>query len=183
MTEINKKVAIAHNGCFAGVGTGRLPSQNRGLYTKRDNDMANKIYKNREILNSDKGLVDIKPDGFFISEVRTKPNGSNSEYLSIGKFSKRIDEFGDSINIWEHFSYPNKFSLEGFAFKSEYSTGWNERHRASTKIEWKFKIPKTFIEQGFGLAIIGTGIGGSGHRKNAIEVFFDKDRLDRECKS
>ena len=56
MTEINKKVAIAHNGCFAGVGTGRLPSQNRGLYTKRDNDMANKIYKNREILNSDKGL-------------------------------------------------------------------------------------------------------------------------------
>lgn len=139
-----------------------------------------KKYTNRNIFDTDEGIIYKNPDGSYrISGVTTKPNGSNSDFLSIGKFSTIKDKFGDESNVWVHYDYPSKFEFEGFAVKCDYSTDFRERHRASTQISWSFIIPPDFIEQGFGIAKVGSGAGGRGCRKTDIEVFFDRDRIER----
>jgi len=134
-----------------------------------------KAYTNRQINNSDKGIIYKQPDQtYLVKGIYTKPNGSNSNYLSVGKFSTETDKFGDPICKWEHYDYPNNYKMEGYSFKRSY-----DGNGAQTSIEWTFIIPQSFLDQGLGIACIGSGQGGKGYRSTDIDVFFDKARIER----
>jgi hypothetical protein len=120
-----------------------------------------KIYKKDIVNNYEKGIVYKNPDGSFrLSDLKTKPNGSGSDYISIGKFIEKTDDFGDTISEWHHYGYPKEIKLPGFKFKSDYSG-----KGAQTKIEWCFLIPESFINEKYGIAVIGSGQGGKGYKK------------------
>ena len=136
-----------------------------------------KVFTNRAINDIDEGIIYQEPDGkYLIKGIFTKPNGSNSNYLSIGKFSKKVDEFGDTKAIWEHRDYPQNFHMEGFSVKRNYN---GRSGSAQLCIEWSFVVPQAFLDDGFGIAIIGSGRGGQGYRSTSINIFFDLSRINR----
>lgn len=139
-----------------------------------------KRYTSRDIYDADYGIIEKTENGFYkITGVKTKPQGSNSNYLSVGKFIKDVDDFGEEITIWEHYDYPNKFDdVEDFKCKRIF-----EGKGSRSSITWYLLIPQKFIIEGFRVALIGTGVGGKGHHSTDIEVFFDKARIERESLS
>jgi hypothetical protein len=133
-----------------------------------------KIYK-RHIVNAyEKGVAYQNPDGSIrLSGIVTKPQGSSSDYVSIGKFCRKVDEFGDTVSEWHHFAYPKEAGeiIPGFKVKSE----WSGRG-AQTKIEWTFIVPPSFCSDGWAIALIGTRSGGRGYSKEDIEVILDGEK-------
>jgi len=134
-----------------------------------------KIYTARDIVNAyELGTAYKNPDGTVkLSEITTKPQGSNSNYISIGKFIAKQDDFGDRVTEWHHYGYPKETSgfIPGFKCKSEY-----EGKGAQTKINWTFIVPADFLKEGWAIAVVGTGQGGKGNRKTDIEVVLDAER-------
>lgn len=134
-----------------------------------------KIYSKRNIVNSyEIGIAYQNPDGSIrLSEVQTKPQGSGSDYISIGKFVQKTDDFGDSISEWHHYGYPKEAVnfIPDFKQKADYSS-----KGAQTRIDWTFLIPQSFISDGWAIAVIGSGQGGRGYSKSDIEVILDANR-------
>lgn len=130
-----------------------------------------KIYK-REISKTYLGTAYKNVDeSIRLSEIETKPNGSGSDYISIGRFVEKQDEFGDKVTEWHHYAYPREFNYPGFKFKSNWSG-----KGAQTNISWTFIIPSNFIADNWMIAIIGSKQGGRGHQKSDIDIILDKDR-------
>jgi hypothetical protein len=134
-----------------------------------------KVYSNREIKYRELGELEIKGDSFLIKDVKSKPKGSMSDFISIGKLIEEEDEFGGhSEQKWHHFAYPKEFSLDGFKFKTTWYGQGNQ-----TAIYSSFVVPKKFIDDGFNIAIIGTGQGGRGYQNNAITLILYPERLGK----
>lgn len=132
------------------------------------------IYSNRQINNAyETGTAYENPDkSIRLSEVQTKPHGSGSNYISIGKFVEKQDDFGDRVTEWHHYAYPKDFhEYTDFKFKSD----WDGKG-AQARIDWVFIVPANFISDGWAIAIIGSGQGGRGYQKTDIDVILDADR-------
>lgn len=133
-----------------------------------------KVYtqKNHEIYNTfEDGTVYLKDAIYRLSQIDTKPSGSNSDYLSLGKLVKKVDEFGYNVLEWHHVGYPNAFKYEEFKCKRDYSG-----KGAATHIEWTILIPQELIESGYAIARIGTGEGGKGCRSTDIDIILSSRR-------
>lgn len=131
-----------------------------------------KIYKDKTINECYENGELTKSEGKIIFKIETKPNGSSSNFLSVGKFVAKKDEFGDMTYEWHHQEYPNKFEFDGFKCKKEYYGKGSQQ-----KISWTFIIPETFLKANLGIAIIGSGKGGRGYSNTDIDIVVDKDRL------
>ena len=128
-----------------------------------------KIYTSHSIVDREAGTVTRTDDGrYMVRGVNT----NSSQYISIGKFVSKKDEFGDEKTQWEHYEYPKNFEMGGLNHKREYKKNWSK----DTSSVWSFKIPPQFTEEGFGLAVVESG------RSKEIAVFFDRDRLERMAK-
>ena len=102
-----------------------------------------KVYK-KDIVNY-YSYGDSKDNGdTYIFKTSTKPNGSKSHWLSVGKFISKIDAFGDKITEWHHCGYAKEIEAvyDGFKVKTEYEGRGNQQH-----IHFSFVVPKTFLEE------------------------------------
>ena len=132
------------------------------------------VYSKRQINNAyEIGTAYENPDrSIRLSEVQTKPQGSGSNYISIGKFVEKEDDFGDRTTEWHHYAYPKYFhEYTHFKFKSDW-----EGKGAQSRIKWVFVVPANFISDGWAIAIIGSGQGGRGYSSTNIDVILDADR-------
>jgi hypothetical protein len=110
-------------------------------------------------------------DSWKITGIQTKPNGSNSNYISVGKREYQTDDVGDIALYWTHYGYPWDFKDLIKFRREEYGRG------NQTNFSWTFLISNVFLEKDFALAIVGTGKGGRGYQDNRLRVFFSNERI------
>ena len=109
-----------------------------------------KIYK-KDVVNY-YSYGDSKDNGdTYILKTSTKPNGSKSHWLSIGKFVSKKDAFGDIVTEWHHCGYAKEIEAvyDGFKVKTEYEGRGKQQY-----INFTFIIPKSFIQEGYGIALV-----------------------------
>ena len=124
-----------------------------------------KVYKKFIVNLYSRGEIEEKEDN-YIFRIRTKPNGSECNWLSIGRFVSKKDIFGDTVTEWHHSGYPKEIEAiyQDFKVKAEY-----EGRGAAQRIYFTFIIPKSFIEEGYGIALMYA---------SEIGVVLDKERLE-----
>lgn len=104
----------------------------------------------------DKNLAEFReiPTGTVLT-IRTTPNGSYRNYLSVGKYKVYMDpQFQTEEQVWEHYAYPNKFEMEGFDCRRSFD---GEFGKASSRIDWNLLLPKQFFDELYGVALIRVG--------------------------
>lgn len=142
--------------------------------------------KNPVVLNVGYGTIKSQDDGTYaISDIITKSCGRDSNCVSIGKFSKYTDDFGDEVMQWLEYSFPDWGYVNYFGFNFTFGDGFRfsrkfKNNNGEVYMYWEFIVPQSFLEQGFAIALIGTVDGSSRYRNEDVKVFFDNTRLSKE---
>ena len=125
-----------------------------------------KVYKKDVVNYYSYGDIKDGDTDTYIFKTSTKPNGFKSHWLSIGKFEEKKDIFGDTVTEWHHCGYPKEIEplYDGFKVKAEYEGRGKQQH-----INFTFSIPKTFLQKGYGIALVYADF---------IGVILDAERLE-----
>ncbi|AGY57110.1 hypothetical protein [Gloeobacter kilaueensis] len=104
-----------------------------------------------------------------ISEIVTKPNGSDSSYLAVGIFQTKTDEFGDISTEFKRLGYPDKMESQGIRAKKIVDGKYGS---AQQSIQWTILMSPAAAQK-YSIALVRTGSGYGGRRPGGTEIVWE----------